>query len=172
VIVTGGGGLVAREKQSAREKADMSWNVTRGTPASPATHCVNPRKKSETSLSGGAGREARYPAKKGSRSSAVACRNAGKERLLGERIRGLDALGQLRVAREWERHEANVDREAAQCEGEVSWGRDHRDAEFTELSQNMAEWYFQTTVHSFGDISREQTFDGIFGYRDISVLLN
>jgi hypothetical protein len=77
------------------------------------------------------------------------------------------------VAGERERHEANVDREVAQCEGEVAWGRDHRDAEFTELSQNMAEWYFQTTVHSFGDISRANKLLMVFfGYRDISVLLN
>ena len=62
-MLSGGGGMqVAREKQRAREKADSS-------------------------TSNGARREVRFPAK-GSRSSVVACRNAGKSewlRVAGER---------------------------------------------------------------------------------------
>ena len=103
-MLSAGGGLrVAREKQSAEEKADSS-------------------------ASNGTRREAKFPAK-GSRSSVVACRNAGKSEW-------------LRLAGERERHEADVYREAAQCKCEVAWGCDHRDAEFTELSQNVTEWYF------------------------------
>jgi hypothetical protein len=111
-MLSAGGGLqVAREKQSAREKADSS-------------------------VSNGARMEARFPAK-GSHSSVVACRNAGESEW-------------LRVAGERERHEADVRREAAQRKGEVAWGHDHRDAEFTALSQNVTEWYFPITVHSSG----------------------
>jgi hypothetical protein len=48
----------------------------RWTPASAVTPCVNPRKKSEMSTSGGDGSDAMNSAK-GSRSIAVAFRNVG-----------------------------------------------------------------------------------------------
>ena len=112
------------------------------------------REKADSSASNDARREARFPAK-GSRSSVVVCRNARKSEW-------------LRVAGERERHEVDVCREAAQRKCEVAWGSDHRDAEITELSQNMTEWYFSETVHSFNAISRMDRFLMVFsGYRDL-----
>jgi predicted amidohydrolase YtcJ len=61
--------------QMAEVKQDMPLNTTCGTPASAATRRVNPRKKSETSVSGWDGSDGMYVAK-GSHRSAVAWRNA------------------------------------------------------------------------------------------------
>jgi hypothetical protein len=73
---TRAGRLIMTALHTALEKQDVPWNTTRGTSASTATRCVNPRKKSETSTFGGDGRDATNSAK-GSRRRAVARRNAG-----------------------------------------------------------------------------------------------
>jgi hypothetical protein len=61
--------------QMAEAKQDMSLNTERGMSASAVTRRVNPRKKSEMSVSGRGWSDARY-AVKGSRRSVVAWRNA------------------------------------------------------------------------------------------------
>uniref|UniRef100_A0A0D9WRN3 Uncharacterized protein n=1 Tax=Leersia perrieri TaxID=77586 RepID=A0A0D9WRN3_9ORYZ len=69
-------GLAARDLQMAMEKQDMPWYTTRRTPAPAATAWVKPRKKSETSTSGGGEDWSdAMNAAKGSRSSVVARRN-------------------------------------------------------------------------------------------------
>jgi hypothetical protein len=126
--LSGGGPLIAREKHIAREKADMPWNVTRRMPASVATCCVNPRKKSETSASGGDGREARY-ATKGARSSAVARRNVGKSWCDGSASVDSTPASRSGCAMNGSANDADGSQEAAAREGDVGRGADHRDVE-------------------------------------------